>query len=289
MHTDQPLVSVIISCHNHQAYIQQCIESVARQTYPNIELIVFDDGSSDNSPALLKSLSEKYGFFFQAQKNAGLTRTLNKALDMAKGKYINPLGSDDILMLDKIEKQVDFLEQHEDIAMLGGNIICIDKEGVITPHQKFTAYRNVDFDSVFSNHKLGPSAPTTMIRADVLRKVGGYNPDNNLEDLYLWLKITHSGYKIAILNDVLAYYRKHDSNATKNYRFMTESILNTYNDYKDHPSYASAYNKILISRFLKTSKFDRGHAWKLLKQVDPGFYNLKVLRGFVYLLLPHKK
>jgi len=289
MHTDHPLVSVIISCYNHQDYIRDCIASVVRQTYPAIELIVFDDGSSDNSPAILKSLSEQYGFFFEAQENTGLSRTLNKALSMAKGKYISPLGSDDILMLDKIEKQVAFLEQHDDVAMLGGNILNIDQDGVITPHQKFAAYREVGFNDVFMNTKLGPSAPTTMIRSRVLREIGGYHPQNNLEDLYLWLKITHQGYRIAILNDLLAYYRKHRTNTTKNYRFMTESILDIYADYQDHPDYPRARNKILISRFLKISEINRKYAWELLKQIDPAFYNLKVLRGLIRLLLPAKK
>lgn len=286
MHTDQPLVSVIISCHNHEDYIQQCIESVVKQTYPNIELIVFDDGSSDASPAILRSLSEQYGFFFRAQENIGLSRTLNNALAMAKGQYINPLGSDDILMLDKIEKQVDFLEQHADIAMLGGNIICVDDNGTIIPDQKFTTYREVDFDNIFMNPKLGPSGPTNMIRTNVLYEIGGYHPKNNLEDLYLWLKITHSGHKIAIMNDILAYYRKHGANTTKNYRFMTECILDIYAEYKEHPQYARACNRILISRFLKIAKKDRKYAWELLKQVNPVFYNLKVLRGVIRLLSP---
>jgi len=289
MNRDLPLVSVIISCFNHENYIQACIESVVRQTYPNIELIVFDDGSSDNSPVILKSLGEKHGFIFQAQENAGLSATLNKALGIAKGKYISPLGSDDILMLDKIEKQVDFLEQHDDISMLGGNILRIDEKGLITPKQRFTAYREVDFDGVFLDLKSGPSTPTTMIRADVLREIGGYNPKNNLEDLYLWLKVTHSGHKIAILNDVLAYYRIHGTNTTKKYRFMTESILDIFSDYQDHPAYARAYNKVLISRFLKISGKDREYAWQLLKQIDPSFYNLKVLRGLIRLLSPRLK
>ena len=286
--TDRPLVSVIISCYNHQDYIQQCIESVVRQTYSNIELIVFDDGSSDSSPEILKALSARHGFFLQTQKNIGLSPTLNKALERAKGKYINQLGSDDILMLDKIEKQVDFLEQHEDIALVGGNILCIDGNGVICKQQKFTAYREVDFESIFLNLKSGPPPATSMIRADVLHKIGGYNPENNLEDLYIWLKVTHSGHKIAVLNDILVYYRKHGTNATRNYRFMTESILDIYAEYKDHPQYDRARNRVVISRFLKISKKDRKYAWELLKQVNPACYNLKVLRGFIRLLLPGK-
>ena len=289
MNKDLPLVSVIISCYNHQDFIRSCIESVVRQTYRNFELIVFDDGSSDKSPVILEELSQQHGFYFHAHENIGLSRTLNKALAMAKGKYICPLGSDDILMLDKIEKQVHHLEKHSDIALLGGNILCIDDTGTISAQQKLTPYREVDFNAVMLNVKLGPAAPTMMIRTEILREIGGYNPDNNLEDLYLWLKITHAGHKIAILNDVLAYYRKHDYNSTKNYRFMTESILGIFQDYKDDACYADARNKILISMFLKVAKKDRPYAWELLKQISPRFYNLKVFRGLIYWLLPDRK
>ena len=289
MNKDSPLVSVIISCFNHQDFIRPCIESVVRQTYQNFELIVFDDGSSDNSPAILEELSRKHGFYFQVHENIGLSKTLNKALAMAKGKYVSPLGSDDILMLDKLEKQIAYLERYPDIALLGGNILCIDNAGIIRTQQKITPFREVDFNTVMLNPKQGPAAPTMMIRTEILREIGGYNPNNNLEDLYLWLKITSSGHKIVILNDVLAYYRKHDYNTTKNYRFMTESILAIFQDYQDEAVYAGARNKILISMFLKVSKKDRQYAWGLLKQINPRFYNMKVIRGLVYWLLPHRK
>ena len=289
MNKNLPLVSVIISCYNHQDFIRSCIESVVRQTYQNFELIVFDDGSSDASPVILEELSRQYGFYFQAHDNIGLSKTLNKALAMAKGKYVSPLGSDDMLMLDKLEKQVHYMEEHTDIALLGGNILCIDDKGAIRRQQKLTPYREVDFNTIMMNPKQGPAAPTMMLRTDILRGIGGYNPDNNLEDLYLWLKITHSGHKIAILNDVLAYYRKHDYNTTRNYRFMTESILAIFQNYKDEAVYAGARNKILISMFLKVSKKDRQYAWELLKQISPRFYNMKVIRGLVYWLLPRRK
>jgi len=286
--TDTPLVTVIISCHNHQDYIRQCIESVYRQTYPHIELIVFDDGSSDNSAEILQSLSTRYGFTLEIQENAGLARTLNRALKKATGKYINPLGSDDILMPDKIEKQVAYLERHEDVALLGGNILYINGDGVISRQQKIMPCRELDFATIFLDIKSGPPAATSLIRAGVLREIGGYNPDNNLEDLYIWLKIAHAGYRIAVLNDVLAYYRKHDTNTTRDYRFMTESMLGIFAEYRDHPGYEQARNKIIIDRFLKISDKDRAYAWQLLRQIKPSSYNLKVLRGLMRLLLPAK-
>ncbi|MCW8929210.1 MAG: glycosyltransferase [Gammaproteobacteria bacterium] len=285
----QPLVSIIISCYNHQDYITTCIESIMQQTYNNIELIVIDDGSSDNSAEILEQLSAKYHFSFEQQANMGLTKTLNKAIKKAKGKYIAPLGSDDYLMLDKTEKQVKFLESHPDIAVVGGNILCINDEGQIKAKQRITPYREIDFKAVFLTPKQIPAAPTVMIRADVLQEVGGFNIDCNLEDLDLWLRITYAGHKIAVLNDILAYYREHQSNSYKNYQFMTESLLQIYDNYRKEPEYLDVKNQVLLRMFLKVSKKDRSYAWKIFKQISPKYYNWKLIRGLFHLTLPYKK
>ncbi len=284
----QPLVSIIISCYNHQEYITQCIKSVINQTYNNIELIVIDDGSPDKSADILDKLSQKYHFSFECQKNMGLTRTLNKALAKAKGKYIAPIGSDDILMLDKTEKQVAFLEAHDDISVVGGSILCIDDQGVIKQKQHISSYHEADFNTIFLNPKKIPAAPTVMIRAEILREVGGYSIESNLEDIDLWLKITHAGYRLAVLNDIFAYYRQHNNNSYKNYQFMTESLMQIYSQYSEEPDYLLVKNKILLRMFLKVSKKDSLYAWTILKQISPEFYNLKFFRACFHMLLPKK-
>ncbi|WP_198265514.1 glycosyltransferase family 2 protein [sulfur-oxidizing endosymbiont of Gigantopelta aegis] len=280
------MVSIIVSCYNHQNYITACVESIVRQTYDNIELIVIDDGSTDNSADILEQLSKKHQFSFERQENKGLTRTLNKALKKAQGKYIAPIGSDDILMLDKTEKQVAFLEQREDIAVVGGSIICIDDQGTIKQKQRINTYHEADFEMLFLKPKQIPPAPTVMIRTDILRKVKGFSTECNLEDLDLWLKITHAGHTIAVLNDIFAYYRQHSSNSYKNYQFMTESLMQTYSKYKNEPNYLDVKNQVLLRMFLKVSKKDRRYAWKILKQIAPQYYNLKFFRGLFHLCLP---
>ena len=284
-----PLVSVVISCYNHEAFIEDSILSVLKQTYDNIELIVFDDGSADKSADKLEELSKKHHFFFQRQENIGYTATLNRAIKLCKGKYIAFLGSDDMFMQDKIEKQVQFLEHREDIAVCGGDVVIINEAGVLIENRKKQPYREIDFQTLFNDRNAGVPAPTALIRLDVLRKVGGYDPDIRLEDLYLWLKITHFGYKLAILTDTLVYYRKHGSNTHNNYQFMSDSIIEIYEQYKTEPGYQSAINKVLIALFLKTSRLDSKYAFGLLKRIDPRFYNLKVLRGCWALLKPNKR
>ena len=284
-----PLVSVVISCYNHEAFIEDCINSVLKQTYNNIELIVFDDGSVDKSADKLEELSKKHNFYFQQQENIGYTATLNRAIKLCKGKYVAFLGSDDMFLQDKIEKQVQFLEDREDIAVCGGDVAIINEAGVLIENRKEQPYREVDFQTLFNDRNAGVPAPTALIRLDVLRKVGGYDPDIRLEDLYLWLKITHFGYKLAIISDTLVYYRKHASNTHNNYQFMSDSIIEIYEQYKSEPGYRSAINKVLIALFLKTSRLDRKYAFGLLKRIEPRFYNLKVLRGCWALLKPNKR
>lgn len=102
-----PLVSVIMPCYNHDAYVERAILSVLEQTYKNIELIVVDDGSKDNSCEVICRLSEKHGFTFVEQENAGVCKTLNRGVfEFSKGSYIAVLASDDYWAIDKIEKQM---------------------------------------------------------------------------------------------------------------------------------------------------------------------------------------
>lgn len=102
-----PLVSVIMPCYNHEAYIEKAIISVLEQTYKNIELIVIDDGSKDNSCEVIRRLSEIHGFTFVEQDNSGVCKTLNRGVfEFSKGSYIAVLASDDYWAFDKIEKQM---------------------------------------------------------------------------------------------------------------------------------------------------------------------------------------
>jgi len=283
-----PLVSVVVSCYNHENYIKESLLSVLNQTYQNVELIVFDDGSVDKSADIIEALSKEYSFFFQRQKNIGLTATSNKAIKLCKGKYVAFLGSDDVFLEDKLQTQVHFMEERDDIAGCGGSIVYINEKGELLKQKKRKPYREVDFQMIFNNRKAGPPAPTAMIRLDVLRDIGGYDPGIRLEDLYLWLKITHHGHRLAVLPDDMVYYRKHAFNTHKNYKLMADSMIEIYKLYHNEQGYLYAINKVIISMFLKVSRLDKLYAMKLLKEISPRYYNLKVLRGVWGLIVPRK-
>jgi len=212
-----PLVSIIVSCYNHEKYIEECILSIVNQTYKNIELIVIDDGSSDNSPAILAKLQKQYGFFLEIQSNMGIAKTLNKAIrQYAHGKYIDGCGSDDFLALDKIEKQVAFMENHPECSMVFGKTYMVDEKSQIIENlvifKSFPeAVKNIRFEELLDNNFI--PALTIMHTREIWDKCGGYNENMSIEDYDMWLKIAYNG-KIVYLNEFFAYYRWHGENVS---------------------------------------------------------------------------
>ena len=282
--TNQQLVTVIISSFNHAPYIEESILSVVEQTYPNVELLVIDDGSTDDSVARIEALRAVHGFDFRVQKNKGLTRTLNEAISRAKGEFVAPFGSDDIMLKDRLSIQMEYVADKPEVGICGGNIELMHADGTPypkSPRKKDPPFRRMDFEDVFLERKPYLPAPTMLIRREAFEKVGGFDPSIRLEDLYIQLKITHAGYFIDALGTMLARYRKHQSNTYKNIRFMTESILRIYEDYADHPAYEKVKFRFLNSMLVKASRRDRMLAEELLAQLPARAWNRRTLASLL--------
>lgn len=285
MHTDgeRPLVTVVIASYNHAPYIEASIKSVLAQTYPRIELLVVDDGSTDDSVSRIRRLQESHGFDFRVQQNKGLTRTLNESIDRATGSLIAPFGSDDIMLPGRIAQQVAYMADKPEVGICGGNVEFVNAEGELFPDveqkQRDIGAQHIDFDDVFLQRKPVPPTATLMFRKEALQAVGGFNPDIRLEDVYIWLRITHAGYFIDRMPVPMARYRMHPTNTYKNLRFMAESLLRIYRDYSAHPAYEEARNRLLNSMFVKAADRDKKLAGELLAQLPVRAWNRKTLRG----------
>src|SRR5690606_7866783 len=155
-------------------YIEASIESVLAQSYENIELLVVDDGSRDDSVERIRRLQKLHGFDFRVQENKGLSRTLNDAIARSNGSLIAPLGSDDI-MLERIAKQVAYLKDKPEVGICAGNIQEIDGSGSFRGAPKNLPFRRLNFEDVFLDRKPGAPAPTLMFRREAIEKVGGFD------------------------------------------------------------------------------------------------------------------
>lgn len=277
--SSQPLVSVIIASYNHAPYIETSIESVLQQNYPNIELLVVDDGSRDDSVARIEALQKVHGFDFRVQANKGLSRTLNETIERAKGSLIAPFGSDDIMLPERIARQVEYMASKPEVGICAGNIQQIDQCGDALAEPKKLPWRRLDFEDVFLNRKPGAPAPTLLFRREALERVGGFDPEVRLEDLMIELKITRAGYFIDVLADELALYRVHDSNTYKNHRFMVENVLRTYAQFSDHPAYPQVCANYRSSMLLKCARQDKALARELLSELPLRYWNGKTLRA----------
>jgi alpha-1,3-rhamnosyltransferase len=280
----QPLVSVIIASYNHAPYIEASILSVLAQSYPYVELLVVDDGSSDDSVARIEALQRTHGFDFRVQANKGLSRTLNETIARAKGSLIAPFGSDDIMLPERIAIQVAHLADRPEVGICAGAVRTIDAAGQPLGGERDLPTRRLDFEDVFLHRKPGAPAPTLLFRREALERVGGFDPEVRLEDLMIELKITRVGYVIDVLADTLALYRVHGSNTYKNYRFMVDNVLRTYAQFSDHPAYAKVCANYRNSMLLKCAGVDRELAWTLLRGIPVRFWRGKTMRGLLRML-----
>ena len=125
-----PVVSVIIPTYNHAMYIERTLESVFQQTYKNYEIIVIDDGSTDNTQEVIKSYENKITYI--CKENEGTAKSRNLGLKIAKGKYVAFLDSDDLWMPQKLELQVTLLDKNIDIGLVCTDfeIFCENEEGI---------------------------------------------------------------------------------------------------------------------------------------------------------------
>lgn len=284
-----PLVSVIVPSYNHEKYITQCIENIMNQTYNDFELIVIDDGSKDRSPEILKELQEKYNFRLIIQENIGLSATLNKALkEHAKGKYISLCASDDFWCLNKLELQVNFMEQHLNIPMCyGKNYLINEKSEILKENQnQKKILRGGDlFEDIFL-FKLHPPV-NYMYKATIFDVIGYYDEDIYAEDYYMNLKIA-SNFEIGFINQYLAYYRV-DSCFQKVKRFdkVFESHLMSIEGYKNHPLYNKAKTLVYLRKFSTFAPFKehKGIAFRNCLKSITFFYKRTYIVGCIKFVL----
>lgn len=221
----QPEVSVIIPTYNCEKYIVEAVGSVLKQTYQDFEVIVVDDGSTDNTKNVLTPYSDRITYIYQA--NAGPAAARNVGIINSKGKYIAFLDADDVWNEKKLQIQVDCFKKDPRI-----DLVCSDSErfsdgGVLsgTKLGKIRVPKELTFEKLLYQNYI--QTLTVMVRRECLEKVGCFDESKDLsyvEDYDLWLRVARS-YKIEYLDQPLARYRFQPQNRSSNVIKIRQAVL----------------------------------------------------------------
>lgn len=224
-----PLVSMIVSTHNDALYIQAAIDSILGQTFTDFELILIDDASTDATPQLLAQQTDPRLIVLRNEQNLGLTRSLNRGLEAAQGRYIARMDADDIAVpLDRLEKQVAFMESHPTVGMICGNMASIRPDGTFLDEGK-PVYSRAAGSHAYLRWCLLWGNPishiTVLIRREVLtRHHLHYQPEfNTAEDYDLWSRLSHMT-ELVRMQEIWAH-RRVLTTSVSNTRFAEQMAL----------------------------------------------------------------
>jgi glycosyltransferase involved in cell wall biosynthesis len=256
------LVSVVIPCYNQSRFLGKAVESVLSQIDMELELIVVNDGSTDEIVQVASPFLADPRFRIINQKNAGLPAARNRGLRESTGTYINFLDSDDWLAGNMLRTLSTALDQNPEMAFAYCDIQMVDAHGAPGETISVGSAREVTSGDIFGSLVLSGYFPpqTVLLRRSVLDEIGGFDEQlGGHADYELWLRATGKGHQALYVDQKLAYYRVHDKNMSSNHLHMLstrgaalQKISRMYPD-----KFGSAVNQIVEDR----EEMYRAHTW----------------------------
>lgn len=276
---DAVAVSVVIPCYNGARFLPQTVESVIHQTFKNIEIIIVDDASHDDTLEVATELARKYADNITIkvfnQTHMGISKTRNNGITVASGKYIMPLDQDDLIKPDYIEEAVAVIEQDENIGVVsafheffGGKIYrCPIKT------RKKTDLRRM-------NYLVGCS----LYRREAWEKAGGYNPEvDGYEDWNFWIGIAERGYEIRQIEKHLFMWRYHDSNTShrvSRQKFDLIYRIRCLHPYFFAPVISNIFGPAIAKKYFKALiPVDKTKSLVFNRIIYPAYFAYKQLSG----------
>jgi glycosyltransferase involved in cell wall biosynthesis len=225
-----PLVSVVVPAYNVEAYIADTLESVRTQRWPNLQVIVVDDGSTDATAEAIRPFLEDTRFHYIHQPNAGVAAAQNTGIRAATGKFVALLGGDDLWLPEKIDRQVRIAVERPEAGLVFTNAVLFDDDGDVREYYP-ACYRYPEADLLEQLLVENPlCAGTVMIRTELLRKHGAF--DQRLpvaEDYELWIRLAMAGVKVTGTMEILHRQRlRHDSLTGTRSALMHREMLSIY-------------------------------------------------------------
>lgn len=251
---EDPLVSIIIPCYNHERYIEECFKSLLAQTYRNIEILIADDCSRDGSVRVIEKWIDRLKkrfvnvCFIKHSNNLGIVKTINGIIPVCKGKYIKILASDDMLFPDAIWDLVTYLEKNSKCGIVYSNhVVCkADEKYNIDSLKRKKEIKSPGISenmtqSLYENDFI--IAPTVLTRREVYDKIGLHDENLSMEDWEFWIRVSIN-FRIGYLNRITAAYRivsdslsrfTNDAEGVERFKLMIENEFKVLDKYKDYP------------------------------------------------------
>ncbi|STO54143.1 glycosyl transferase [Canicola haemoglobinophilus] len=255
---NRPLISVIIPCYNAEKFVEKSVRSIMEQTYNNLEIILINDCSTDNTEFILQQLAleDKRIVYIKNDHNLKLPKTLNKGIALAQGEYIARMDADDIAVPERLETQMNFMLNNPEIDLVGTNLKHLDE------HDNFTGYASAqptEHKDIVKQlaWKCTIVHPSILAKKSLFTELNGF--DESIvyaEDYELWIRAYLAGKKFANLAEPLLHYRIHQKQMTSN----------TFNS-----SHAKIIRAFLYQGFKKSGRF--GFIFGMFVQT-PFFYYL---------------
>ena len=214
-----PRVSILMSVRNEQQHLQAALTSIFRQTLTDWELVVIDDGSTDETPRILQSAAKHDKRINVIRQEAiGLVPALVKGMSRCRSNLVARMDGDDICHPERLEKQVEFLRENPDTALVATNIRHFPSQNVMGGMRHYEQWQNslVSYDEIMRNLFVESpfTQPSVMFRKDCVESVGGYRDPGWGEDYDLWLRLALAGHDLARIPETLFFWREHRDRLT---------------------------------------------------------------------------
>lgn len=250
------LVSVVIPSYNHKEYVAQAIDSVLGQSWPHVDLIVIDDGSTDGSADIIRAHHKQHGGYrYLCRDNQGLLRTLNEGLHMAHGEFFCELASDDYLPTDSLAIRVKYLQENRDCVAVFADGLLIEGEK-LTDH-KLVKDKRLDIFSAADPLPamlagVNPIFSTGLIRCEILRKIGGFDDQTfrYYEDLDTPILLSLQG-RLGFLCQPVIYRRHHETNVSSSTSHVRVEKVLCYQKLLGIPQLAP-HRQLLVKRLRRS-------------------------------------
>lgn len=263
---DLPFVTVAIPAFNHEGYITQCLESAAAQSYPNLDLVVIDDGSTDRTFARVEDFVAAHRDRFRnihadSRANKGVAATFNELFIRSETEWVFITASDDVMYPNRVQTQMDAIRRwaEPDLAIVYGAVDWIGPDGESVPPAVDERYETgVRHDMYLEFLPANPPhGACQTFRREAVLAVGGYNESLPVEDFYMSLELSVR-FPIGFIEDKLGAYRRHDSNLSSTYRSsrmigallkVTAGFLEKHGDKIPDEMKKKVYRKNLLRTF----------------------------------------